>query len=302
MTDKDFNFESKIPNSKIALGTVQFGLKYGINNKSGVVEDEELYELLNCAYLIGVDTLDTAYNYGNSEKKIGNFISSFNRKFKIISKAPKGSNSITIKKYFQESLDNLNSDSLFGYMIHDFNDYLNDKKIFNSLSELRKSGLVKKIGFSIYYPEQLEILFTDEVNFDLIQLPYSLADRRFEKYFKLLKNRNVEIHIRSIFLQGLFFMKPEELPEKLKPFTEFNMKIDKISTESNRTIENIAINFVSQNNNIDKIVIGVDNKDQLQNNLKEINNRIETKALLNIKEELTEINIPKELLIPSNWN
>lgn len=287
--------------NKLALGTAQLGLNYGINNKSGVIAEESLSELLNYAFNKGIDTLDTAYNYGNSEERIGKYLSVNNCNFKVITKAPRGSDTINVKKYFQETLDKLKKKSVYGYMLHDFNDYLNDKKIINSLTDLKNSGLINKIGFSLYYPEQLDILFNDKRNFELIQVPYNLVDRRFEKYFEQLKNRNVEIHVRSVLLQGLFFMKPEELPEKLKPFNNFLDKLNQISQYTNRTIENIALNFVAQNQNVDKIVVGVDNQKQLIDNLSEINNMIDAEKLLHIKDELAELNLPTELLIPSNW-
>lgn len=289
-------------NCKIALGTVQFGLNYGINNKSGVIDDKSLTDLLNYAFEKGVDTLDTAYNYGNSEERIGKYLSGLNKDFKIVSKAPKGSDSKNIKKYFQESLDKLNSNSLYGYILHDFEDYLNDKEIINALKDLKQKRFINKIGFSIYHPEHLDILFHDKINFELIQFPYNLADRRFEKYFEQLKSKNVEIHIRSVFLQGLFFMTSDELPEKLKPFSKFLDIFNELSKKLNRKIENIAINFVAQNQNVDKIVIGIDNQVQLKSNLEEINNKIDLETLIYIQNELNRIYIPQELLIPSNWN
>lgn len=286
---------------KLALGTVQFGLNYGINNKTGIIDNDSFSELLNFGFERGVDTLDTAFNYGNSEERIGKYLSGSNNDFKIISKAPKGSNSQNIKKFFQESIDKLNVDSIYGYMLHDFEDYLNDKQIINSLTYLKEHGFVEKIGFSLYHPEQLDILLKNGIRFELIQVPYNLADLRFENYFEHLKNINVEIHIRSVFLQGLFFMKFDELPEKLKPFKAFLEKLDGISKDSKRTTENIALNFAVQNENIDRVVIGVDNKEQLQKNLNEINYGIESETLLELRKELNKINISQELLMPSNW-
>ena len=147
----------------------------------------------------------------------------------------------------------------------------------------------------------MDIILSDNIQFDLIQIPYNLADRKFEKYFEQLNNKSVEIHVRSVFLQGLFFIKSDELPEILKPFKVFLDKLNTISKETNRTIENIALNFGAQNEYVDKVVIGVDNKDQLRRNLDQINSRIETETLLQIKEELNKIDLPKTLLIPSNW-
>lgn len=294
--------QNKMQNNKLALGTVQFGLNYGINNNTGLLDDVNLQELLIYANQNGINTLDTAYNYGNSEKRVGKYLANSNINIKIISKAPKGTNSETIKNHLQESLSNLRTESLFGYLIHDFNDYVKDKKTINKLVDLKFPGIVKKIGFSIYYPEQLEIILSDNCDFDLIQLPYNLADRRFEEYFELLKNKNVEIHIRSVFLQGLFFMEIESLPSKLKPFIEFKKTLNEISNESNRNIENIALNFVYQNDYVDKVVIGVDNKKQLKSNLNESFNKIEPELMLRLKTELGNIEIPQDLLIPPNWN
>lgn len=288
--------------SKLALGTVQFGLNYGINNQSGVINDISLFDLLDYAYNNGIDALDTAYNYGESEKRIGEYLSNTNNSFQIISKAPMGTNSDSIKNHLQKSLEKLNLKSLYGFLLHDFDDYLNDKKLIDELNGIRQSGLINKIGFSIYYPEQLETIIQDNCVFDLIQLPYNLADRRFEKYFELLKKRSVEIHIRSVFLQGLFFMNIDELPEKLKSFSIFINKLNEISKESKRTIENIALNFVSQNKYIDKVVIGVDNKDQLKSNFNESKNNIEHELLIKLEAALSKIYMPAELLIPSNWN
>jgi len=294
--------ENQPHSKKLVLGTVQFGLNYGINNTSGIINDNSLSELLSYGFEKGIDTIDTAYNYGSSEERIGKYLSKYRRDFKLISKAPKGTNSHNIKEYFQESLGKLNSDSIYGYMLHDFDDYLNDKKNFNSLMDLRQSGVVKKIGFSLYYPEQLDVIFSDDLKFDLLQLPYNIADRRFENYFEKLKSKNVEIHIRSVFLQGLFFMTSDKLPNKLKPFSNFLDNLIELSKEMSITIDNIALNFVVHNRNIDKVVIGVDNKVQLKNNLNQIKNWIEPEKLLQIKEELNKIDIPQKLLIPSNWN
>jgi len=288
--------------SKLVLGTVQFGLNYGINNKTGVIDNISLFDLLDFAYDNGVDTLDTAYNYGESEKRLGQIINSEKLHFDIVSKTPKGSNSQNISHYVQESFERLRIDFFHGYLLHDFNDYLNDKDIFKYLIQLKESGCIQKIGFSLYNPEQLETLFYDNVVFDLVQIPYNLADRRFEKYFEALKHRNIEIHARSVFLQGLFFMKQNELPNKLKPVGNFLDKLNELSKEINRSIENISLNFVLQNNFIDKAVIGVDTINQLNKNIKTAKNKLKKEAMELIGKELTKIVFPSELFVPSNWD
>lgn len=287
--------------SKIVLGTVQFGLTYGINNKTGIPNPNEFNELLKFANHEGIDTLDTAYNYGISEQRIGKFLRTNKIEFRIISKAPSKSNSENINKYFNQSLNRLCTGQMYGYLLHDFNDYINDKKILISLSTLKEKGKVGKIGFSLYHPEQLEKLLNDNIEFDLIQLPYNLADRRFETYFPELREREIEVHTRSVFLQGLFFMNPDELPTKLKPFKELLQKLKELSKKNNRNIENITLNFALQNEFINNVVLGIDNIKQLTMNLNEVNHKLNDEEIRLIDLEMKKIKIPQELLIPSNW-
>lgn len=287
--------------SKLALGTAQFGLKYGINNKTGILSDEDIFKLLQYAHQNEIDTLDTAFNYGNSENRIGEILRKNEFSFNIISKAPSGSNKDTIIRYFNTSLIRLNTNCIYGYLLHDFNDYLKDNKILNPLYSLIEKQAIKKIGFSIYYPEQLERLLNDKVKFDIIQFPYNLVDTRFEKYFEILYERRVEIHIRSVFLQGLFFMECKNLPQKLIPFKDLLLKINALKIKINRSIENILLNFAVQNTYVSKVIIGIDTFEQLKKNIDELNYPLKENEIYLIKRELSEIDIPSELLIPSNW-
>ena len=288
--------------SRIVLGTVQFGLKYGINNITGIPTEDELVKLLIFANQMGIYTLDTAHNYADSEKRLGKLIEENELKFNIISKAPQGSNDKNILDYFGRSLRRLRTKNVYGYLLHDFNDYLNTPQIVKTLNNLKESNAVKKIGFSLYYPEQLEKLFFDNIVFDLIQVPYNIADRRFEKYFVELKEKKVEIHIRSVFLQGLFFMNSDELPSKLKSFKDLLQILNDLCNRFNRSIENIALNFVLQNGLINNVVLGIDNIKQLSKNLKESNKKLRDEEIKLIDLEIKKVKIPEKLLVPSNWN
>jgi len=288
-------------NNKLAIGTVQFGLNYGINNSTGILDDHNLQELLISANLNGINTLDTAYNYGKSEERLGKLLQNISKKFNIISKAPQNSDSQNINTYFNESIARLQVNSLYGYMLHNFDDYNNDKNIVSVLNSFKEKELVKKIGFSLYYPEQLEQLFNENIQFDILQIPYNIADRRFEPYFTELKDRIIEVHTRSVFLQGLFFMEENVLPDKLKAFIPFIKKLNIISKKIDKNIEDILLNFVLQKIQIDKVVLGVDNTPQLNKNTKAAENKLSHEELELIELELSELKIPSELLIPSNW-
>ena len=165
-------------------------------------------------------------------------------------------------------------------------------EIWKEFLDLKERGKLKKIGFSLYSPSELEILLTDDVPFDLVQFPYNVFDRQFEPYLELLHKRGVEIHVRSTFLQGVFFMVRERLPEKLKPLAPYLTKLDDYAQATDMTVAEVALNFNLQNPFIDGVLIGVDSVGQLQDNLRNISER-KVELSIDVKE--------KELLNPGNW-
>jgi len=282
--------------NKLVLGTAQFGLDYGIANKIGKPEENKAFEIMKYAAENGISYFDTAYSYGNSETTIGKFLNTYEaykNKINIITKIPslkeEKLNEKNINNRFFESLHRLEQKSLYCYMIHDFSDIANNcdeiEKIFLKLKE---NGYIKKIGVSIYEPYQLEFLFK-YFDFDLIQLPISILDQRFitDKFLQRLKRKNIEIHARSIFLQGLLFLEENNLPPKINKFKDYISRLNKISLKYNLPKEEIALLFVNAINEIDKIVIGVEKIDQLQRNVKVLNKSEsfdKIKILINFKD------------------
>jgi len=189
---------------KIALGTVQFGLDYGIINHSGQVSIDEVKNILDYAKDKGIDTLDTAARYGNSEQVLGEV--GVNN-YRIITKTTPLKNGVDgVIKGLHQSLDNLNIGQVDGLLIHNIND-VKDKRfgdLFHKLNELKEEGLINKIGFSTYTPDQVDFLL-ENFDFDLIQVPFNIFDNRLIQggQLKALKKKKIEIHARSVFLQGL---------------------------------------------------------------------------------------------------
>lgn len=251
--------------SRLALGTVQFGSDYGINNLRGRIPKNEVFEILELALAAGIDTLDTAYAYGGSEEVVGEYIKQKGKSFRIVSKLPK-IDPAQAPELFKTSLKRLGVDSLYGYIIHDFNQFRDDPTIWEKLKELKAQQKVKKIGFSLYYPTDLEQLISAGIEFDLVQIPYNVFDRRFEPYFQGLKERKVEIHVRSVFLQGLVFKKPEKLNGVLAGMQNKLETLGRIARDNNKSMMEIALGFALANKLIDGVVLGVDNI----NNLEEI--------------------------------
>jgi aryl-alcohol dehydrogenase-like predicted oxidoreductase len=281
---------------KLALGTVQFGIPYGINNQTGVPDDSSLTEILDLAYDSGIRILDTAIAYGNSEERIAGLSKS---KFKIVSKFSDVQNKIEFQNSLEASLRKINTDCLYGYISHNANNLIQFPRIWEELVSSRdKEKKIGKIGYSLYNTEQLDQLLNMGFIPDLVQLPYSLLDRKFESYLPELKRMNVEIHIRSVFLQGLYFMHPDQLPIRLLPLKSTLTYLNNLCEHFGTSIGGLALNYVYINPNVDFIVIGVDSQFQLAQNLNIIKKDLNYQ-IINLVDEISISN--PELLNPGNW-
>ena len=247
---------------KIILGTVQFGKNYGISNYKGRTRNDEINKILQLAYKNKINTLDTAFCYGVSEKIIGQYIyDNPDQSWEIISKG-------SSLKNFYKSLELLGN-SLTTYLAHDVNEFLSDKELQNNLYGLKENSLVKKIGVSVYNADEIvEVLNNCDV--DIIQLPINILDHRLIKsgLLKKVKDMGVEVHARSIFLQGLLFLSKKKLIEMFPDVIQSINKIKEIAEANSLKISDLALLFVNDNIHIDKLVIGVNNIEQLKNNIK----------------------------------
>ena len=283
--------------SKLVIGTVQFGLDYGINNTHGQVPEDEVLKILSLAQRYDIGILDTSYAYGTSEKVLGNILHNRNFDFKIVSKYPQTNEDIPT--IFARSLKALQQSHLYAYLLHHFESYFSNHDIWKDMIRLKAEGKVEKIGFSIYTTEQLQYLLDQKVPFDIIQFPYNIFDRQFDSYLPKLKQMGVEIHTRSAFLQGLFFKNTETLSPQLMPLKKYLLQMNSFCKQHHITIESCALNFVLQNPYIDGVLIGIDNVEQLQKNI----NAAQHTECINELSELSKQLIIKEkhLLNPSNW-
>lgn len=273
--------------SKLVLGTVQFGCQYGINSE-GRPSSDQVRDILDYASFKGIHILDTSSAYGNAEDILGKL--NANNKFKIVGKYPKSAESV--EKTFNRTSRTLGTSHLYGYLIHHFDVYQNNKSIWNEFVRLQETQRVEKIGFSLYEPRELDTILEDRIPFSLIQIPYNILDRKFEPYFEHLKSMEVEIHVRSTFLQGLFFKDRNTLPKKLKPLENCLNQLDRYAADLGISIGELALSHNIQNPCIDGVLIGVDNKKQL---IKDIESIKDVNIDLNISVE------NPELLKPVNW-
>lgn len=254
---------------KLCIGTAQFGLNYGIANVSGQVSSQSINDILELAWNSGVKIIDTAVQYGNSEKLLGNAGVS---NFKIISKLPKLPDSNLdvrnwVNSVIKTSLDNLRVNQLYGLLLHHPLDMLSPRgnQLLNVLLELKQDRLVNKIGITIYEPCDLENLNTSDIS-EIIQCPYNVLDRRLanSKAITKLKKNGSEIHIRSVFLQGLLLMTPENIPEHLGVYRGQIDLFQKWANDNGMTALQACIRHVMSNPHIDQIVVGIDYLEHLE--------------------------------------
>ena len=285
---------------KIALGTAQFGMDYGVSNLKGQTSFDEVKKIIEFSRNIGIKKIDTAKNYGETEKIIGEVGI---KDFKIITKLPKiSSNELNpiffVDHQIQDSMTKMKISKIDTLLLHNPKDLLsiNGKKIYHKILELKKEGLIDKFGISVYEKDEIDQL-NKNFNFDVIQIPFNIFDTRLIKmdYLKKLKKKGVEIHARSIFLQGLLLMKRNTLPSKfLKWEKVWNEWFIWFKKNPNISQIELCLSYALSIQEIDTLIIGVNNIQQL-NELDEI-------AKNPLKDNFPQFNIEdKNLLNPTNW-
>lgn len=274
--------------AKIGLGTVQFGLDYGISNESGKTPKKEVHRILEFAQNEDIDILDTANAYGNAEKVLGSIGV---ENFKVVSKfLPEQDLNTSIEEQLKKTLSRLKINSIYGYLAHRPVDILNNPYQWKLLKRYKDQGIANKIGFSLNDPNELEQLLEKNFVPDIIQVPFNYFDRRFEAVIKQLHSQACEIHSRSTFLQGLFFKDPETLPSH---FEEVKGLLYEVK-DSTSNLAGSLLRYVLEKPFIDKVIVGVESKDQLSENIKS----------LELAESLPQkdFKITNSILNPSEWS
>ncbi|WP_249872150.1 aldo/keto reductase [Oceanobacillus saliphilus] len=291
---------------KIALGTVQFGINYGVTNPSGRSPIQEVRQILEFASKNGISMLDTAPSYGESEKVLGgNSLTNFNlvTKTPFIKRQIIGESEVDyVVKVFYDSLKKLGVKSLYGLIIHQISDIYKSgfEKLYVKLKQLKENGLVKKIGISVY--EQSEIdYFLGRYKFDLIQLPLNVFDQRLLKTGTLskLKEEDIEIHARSIFLQGILLAEPEVLHSQFREAQCVHTRYYEDLRANGLSLLEGALYFIKDITEIDYAVIGVNNFKQLN----EIyNSYLNIMNYKNVGIDYTKHSVSNEKIIdPRKW-
>jgi hypothetical protein len=252
---------------KIALGTAQFGSCYGIANASGKISLEEGKKILEDAYCHGIKTLDTAIRYGESEFMLGKIgVGRFN----VITKLPSLPHDCKDVKAWlyqqvEASLSLLGLNVIYGVLLHSTEDLFgkNANYIISILREMQLTGVIKKIGISVYSIKDYascKAVFLPEI----IQIPLNILDGRISRSdLQDIKRGGTEIHVRSIFLQGLLLMDLNKIPQKFYPWKNKLLDFhDWVATTGNSSLE-VCINYIASIPEIDYLVLGVDSSHHL---------------------------------------
>ena len=253
---------------KIVIGTAQFGSNYGIANSGGKVSADEVRKIIDFAESKGIDTLDTAIAYGESEKILGEIgVASW----KIISKLPEVNTNRAInqsvRELFKTTLDNLKIDKLDGLLLHRPEQLFTSEgeSLYRALDKLKSDCRLKKIGVSIYHPDELEKIL-DSYDMDIVQAPFNLIDRRIltGDWIAKLKKRGIELHVRSVFLQGLLLMAMDQRPAKFNKWSKLWNDYDQWLRNSGLTALQACLRYVFSVPEVDKIIVGIDCLEHLE--------------------------------------
>jgi aryl-alcohol dehydrogenase-like predicted oxidoreductase len=258
---------------KIGLGTVQLGLDYGISNDGGKVTKGEAGAIIADALRAGVDLFDTAPRYGDSELVVGELLP-HRSGVKLVTKTPQFdgprrscNDAGLLVRTLNDSLTRLRVPAAYGLMIHRAEDMLAEggEYLFEAMQELKSEGLVSKIGVSVYSADQIDRLL-HRYSLDLVQLPLSVLDQRLvaSGHLRELHSRGVEIHARSVFLQGLLLMKPDLIPRdlaatkpKIAAFNEWCEAHGLLPVQG-------ALAFIRQIDQVDYVIVGVTSASELK--------------------------------------
>ena len=286
---------------KLALGTAQFGLSYGVANQNGQVGLAVGREIVRMAAARGIDTIDTAIAYGESEQRLGEIGVG---DFKIITKLPAiPAECVNIPAWVSQnltaSLKRMNLSKLDGVLLHQPSQLLERRgqEIYDALTQVKSTGLVNKIGVSIYSPLELDSII-QTFDIDIVQAPLNLIDRRLvtSGWLRQLHERCIEVHIRSVFLQGLLLMKRGQIPVKFERWSTIWNTWHNSLAQNNLNALTACLQYPLSLPEVNRVIVGVDNAAQL---LELVDSH--------------QINVPQhdwksiacddeELINPSKWN
>lgn len=294
----------KKPLSAMTIGTVQLGMNYGIANELGKPDEEKSFSMLRAALEGGVTALDTARNYGDSEDVIGRFLKTWEKDTPYIAtKIKKFPDDIVdieshVLNSIETSLSKLGVDKVETVMLHSPIDIMQyGKRAALAMEEVLKRGYAERIGVSVYLKEEIEETLKYP-SFSVTQVPMSIFDQRLiaSGTIKKLKEKDYTVFVRSVFLQGLFFLDPEKMTDPiLTCHAAPNIRaLRKIAEDEGMTVAELAIAFIRDTAGVTSLVLGADTPEQVKENISYFETRsLSDETLELIENKFAKVDIPE---------
>ncbi|GAB3911989.1 aldo/keto reductase [Larkinella knui] len=299
--------------SQLTLGTVQLGLNYGISNSEGMPDRAESYRMLRYAAQVGINTLDTARQYGHSEEILGDFTEDTRGEFalNLVSKFKISPANLShqerawkeVHKSVTESLTALKIDRLPVCLHHKGAEPMAEviKILPTLLYRLKQEGLIDMGGISAYGPEDLSYILEEDL-LEATQIPVNIFDQRLLQSGLLdqLRSQSKLVFARSVFLQGLFFMNPAHLKGSLKKAEPYLVTLQNLAQRAQMTVAQLAFSFVRDLSAVDSLVFGAVNQSQIQQNIELLNGpAIPTALLAEIQDVFQQVE--EAIITPAVW-
>lgn len=257
--------------ARLGLGTVQFGLDYGISNRGGQTPMAEVKRILACAMEAGMGVLDTAALYGESEAVLGTCLP-VGAPLRVVTKTPAfpgetigAEETALLVATLERSLHRLGLEQVDGLLVHHGGDLLKPggARLWEAMQELQAAGKVGRIGASVYGEgESLRQGFPLE----RVQLPLNLFDQRpaASGLLSRLEEGRCEVHVRSVFLQGLLLMTPGEVPPHFSPLAEQFHRLDALCADYGVTRLGAALWYALRRREVGTVLVGVTSLRELE--------------------------------------
>lgn len=266
---------------RLGVGTAQFGLDYGVSNKGGRTPGEEAGRILSRAYEAGLRVIDTAADYGVSEETLGTAAKDWSG-WRVVTKTARPGGAPQVEPSLRASLRRLRLGSVDGLLAHHAEDLLGaaGSGVYSELRRLKEQGLVRRIGSSVYTGDQIDALLS-RYELDLVQVPFSVLDQRLISggHLRRLKDRGIEIHARSVFLQGALLMAPQDLPPALAAARAHLERYRRRLAELRLSPVEAALGFALSIPEIDVAVCGMESLAQLEELVRAASRRADFQAL-----------------------
>ena len=284
---------------RLIIGTANFAGGYGLANSKKQFSNEQINEILSAAHQLGINRIDTAMAYGDAESAIGRFESApFNCITKVsLVNAEAGCFGSELNSMVVNSLKRLGTNQIYGLLLHLPSQLFRSegREIYDGLLRLKSEGKVKKIGCSVYEIDELELIINN-FDIDIVQLPFNILDRRFDEsgWIDELSSRGIEIHVRSVFLQGLLLMLPEKRPSWIRGHERALIEWhDYLQAVEGNPVE-VCLKYVLKNRAISGVVVGVET-------VKQVANLVEICRNEDIEINFSPSEVDKYLVDPRLW-